>query len=117
MTTSFKSLSNGAVLEALAIEDGTKAQNNGRKPSIKTVLRYCGSLVRRSVDEGHIELAHFSVEEFFAIDKRAAVFTKKRKPRPDEIFPKSRNEQYRIGCYLPYLFKLHRLQSAAGAES
>ena len=58
------SLSIKALLEALSINVDTVLLDAESKPSLRTILKYCGSLVRRSINKENLELAHFTVEEF-----------------------------------------------------
>ena len=59
-------LSIAGLQEALSVEEDQTALDPRNKPDIRTVLRYCSSLIRKSVDGDHLELAHFTVEEFLS---------------------------------------------------
>ena len=57
-------MTTNCLLEALCIEAGHRSLEPDGKPSLKTIRKYCSSLVRMSFDHQCLELAHFTVEEF-----------------------------------------------------
>ena len=61
-------LATNSLREALAISCDTDFIDEERKPSESSILRNCGSFVRRSADWESIELAHFTVQEFLEKD-------------------------------------------------
>lgn len=62
-------LSIAALAEAVSINEGDDFRDRDAIPDVDAILEICGSLVRRSSDQNHLELAHFTVKEFlFSID-------------------------------------------------
>ena len=62
-------LSLAALAEAITINEGDKKLDRYAIPDEDAILRWCSSLVRRSVTSEGLELAHFTVKEFLlAID-------------------------------------------------
>lgn len=57
-------LDNAALCVAVSIEADKEYLDPDAQPTIKTILKNCSSLIRRSVDGRFLELAHFTVEEF-----------------------------------------------------
>lgn len=55
------------LIEAIAVEDSDAHLDNYAKVSEKDIFRWCSCLVRPSVGQGSLELAHFTVEEFLEI--------------------------------------------------
>lgn len=62
-------LSLAALAEAITINEGDKRLDRDAIPDEDAILRWCSSLVRKSVGSENLELAHFTVKEFLlAID-------------------------------------------------
>lgn len=57
-------LDNDALRVAISIEADTRHLDLETQPTIGTILKHCSSLVRRSVKENYLEIAHFTVKEF-----------------------------------------------------
>ena len=53
-----------ALYEALSVSIGDTRRDIDKIPDEYEILRWCSSLVRKGVDDGFLELAHFTVEEF-----------------------------------------------------
>ena len=53
-----------ALMEALSMESDTEELDPDNIIDLQAVLRFCGSLVRRSQNGFELELAHFTVKEF-----------------------------------------------------
>ena len=53
-----------ALQEALSIEEDLTSVDPSNKPDVRKIIKYCSSLIRRSVDGRYLELAHFTVEEY-----------------------------------------------------
>ena len=53
-----------ALSESLSVEVGDSRLNSEAIPDEFEILHWCSSLVRKSVDGHHLELAHFTVKEF-----------------------------------------------------
>ena len=52
------------LIEAIAVEDSDAHLDNYAKVSERDILRWCSCLVRPSIGQESLELAHFTVEEF-----------------------------------------------------
>ena len=50
--------------EALSIAEDLTAVDPSNKPDVQKILKYCNSLIRKSIDGNYLEIAHFTVEEF-----------------------------------------------------
>ncbi|MCJ1245363.1 hypothetical protein MMC30_002567 [Trapelia coarctata] len=62
-------LSITALAEAVSVDEGDDFRDADAIPDVNAILEICGSLVRRSSNQNHLELAHFTVKEFlFSID-------------------------------------------------
>lgn len=61
---STEGLNNDALRVAISVEADTKHLDPEAQPTTGTILKHCSSLVRRSVEEDYLEIAHFTVKEF-----------------------------------------------------
>ena len=53
-----------ALCEAVSVDLGSTKRDCQAIPNEEDILRWCSSLVRKSADGNHLELAHFTVKEF-----------------------------------------------------
>jgi hypothetical protein len=58
------------LLQAVSISEGDTKLDHDAMPDKEGILKWCNSLVKRTLDGDRLELAHFTVEEFLlAIDR------------------------------------------------
>lgn len=61
-------LTTAALCEALSVEESSTHLDEESRPDEEVVLEYCSSLLRKAVSGEHLELAHFTVQEYLCSD-------------------------------------------------
>ncbi|KAL1641899.1 hypothetical protein SLS58_005734 [Diplodia intermedia] len=54
--------------EALSVDESTTHLDADSRPDEEDILKYCSSLLREAVSGDHLELAHFTVQEYLCSD-------------------------------------------------
>lgn len=63
-----KPLAIEALCEALSVDESTTSLDPESQPDEEDILEYCSSLIRKVASGSHLELAHFTVQEYLLSD-------------------------------------------------